>query len=303
MNDHPLSGVYAAVVTPLQADFSPALEHIPALLSFMASRGCHGALLLGTTGEGPSFSPDERLAIFQAALTFRSTHPDFHLLAGTGTPSLEETIQLTQAAFELGMDGVVVLPPYYYRKASDEGLFAWFDLLIQRAVPPGKYLLGYHIPHVSGVGLSLDLLEKLANRHPGRFAGIKDSSGDPEHARLLGERFGKDLLVLTGNDRLFSHALANHASGCITAAANIISPILRRVWDAHTDAAPAAQAQTELDACRQVVDAYPPAPALLKALLHYMYKLPASPVRLPLQDLPPSTVDKALAELAEISIM
>lgn len=300
MNDHPLSGVYAAVVTPLQADFSLALPTIPALLAFMASRGCHGALLLGTTGEGPSFAPDERLEIFKAAAAFRFTRPDFKLLAGTGTPSLEETIQLTQSAFELGMDGVVVLPPYYYRKASDEGLFAWFDLLIQRAVPPGKYLLGYHIPHVSGVGLSLDLLEKLANRHPGRFAGIKDSSGDPEHARLLGERFGDDLLVLTGNDRLFSHALANHASGCITAASNINSPVLRRVWEAHLAGASTAKDQAILDACRQVVDAYPPAPALLKALLHRKHGLPASSVRPPLQDLPEPIVKQALAELNKV---
>lgn len=300
MNHHPLSGVYAAVVTPLHPDYSPALENIPALLEFMLERGCSGALLLGTTGEGPSFAPDERLAIFQAAVDFRRTHPHFQLLAGTGTPSLEETAQLTQSAFELGMDGVVVLPPYYYRKASDDGLFQWFDLLIQRAVPADKFLLGYHIPHVSGVALSLDLLEKLASRHPGRFAGIKDSSGDPEHARLLGERFGDELLVLTGNDRLFSHALANHASGCITAASNIISPVLRQVWDAHLGGVSSTGAQAVLDACRQVVDAYPPAPALLKALLHRKHGLPAWSVRPPLQDLREAIVDQALAELNKI---
>src|SRR3990172_5540535 len=111
-----LSGVYAAALTPLQEDFSPDLEGIPILLDFLAQRGGHGALLLGTTGEGPSCAFSERLAIFHAALDIRKKFPNFRLLAGTGTPSLEETKNLTRAAFEAGMDGVVVLPPYYFRK-------------------------------------------------------------------------------------------------------------------------------------------------------------------------------------------
>jgi 4-hydroxy-tetrahydrodipicolinate synthase len=83
-----LAGVYAAALTPLKADYSPDLQAIPGLLDFLARRGCHGALILGTTGEGPSFSPDERVEIFRAALEIRKLQPDFHLLAGTGTPSL-----------------------------------------------------------------------------------------------------------------------------------------------------------------------------------------------------------------------
>jgi len=110
--------------------------------------------LMGTTGEGPSFSADERLALLRAGLAVRQEHPDFRLLLGTGTPSLEETVQLTRAAFDLGVDGVVVLPPYYFRKVSDDGLFAWFSQVIQRAVPTNAALLGYHIPSLSGVPLS-----------------------------------------------------------------------------------------------------------------------------------------------------
>jgi 4-hydroxy-tetrahydrodipicolinate synthase len=106
-----LSGVYAAAVTPLKPDFSPDADAIPHLLGFLAGRGCHGALMLGTTGEGPSFSPAERDGIWRAAMRVRQEHPDFRLLAGTGTPSLTETIDLTRLAFELGFDGVVTLPP------------------------------------------------------------------------------------------------------------------------------------------------------------------------------------------------
>jgi 4-hydroxy-tetrahydrodipicolinate synthase len=132
-----LSGIYAAAITPLHPDYSPDLDAIPGFLEFLAGRGCHGALLLGTTGEGPSFAAHERLAIFKAAQEARRTLPGFRLLGGTGTPSLEETIYLTQAAFETGLDGVVVLPPYYYRSASNDGLFEWYSQVIQRAVPKG----------------------------------------------------------------------------------------------------------------------------------------------------------------------
>jgi 4-hydroxy-tetrahydrodipicolinate synthase len=296
-NTHPLSGVYAAAVTPLKSDYSTEPEALLGLLEFLAERGCHGALLFGTTGEGPSFAPRERLDIWQSAVKIRKTHPDFHLLAGTGTPSLEETIELTQAAFVREFDAVVVLPPYYFRMANEDGLFAWYSLVIQRAVPAGKFLLGYHIPSVSGVGLSLNLLARLKEAFPDRFAGLKDSSADLDHARKLGERFGNDLLVLTGTDRLFSQALQMSASGCITALANICSPDLRRVWDAHQRGEGDPEAQGRLSAARRVSESYPPAPPLLKYMLARRYGFPLWPVRPPLLPLPPETAEKAASEM------
>ena len=185
MNNHPLAGVYVAAVTPLKADFSPDLEAIPSLLSFYAQRGCHGALLLGTTGEGPSFSPAEREAIFRAGVQVQEEHPDFSLLAGTGTPSLDETISLNKMAFDLGFDGVVVLPPFYFRDASEEGLFAWFSKVIEGSVPRDGTFLGYHFPAMSGVGLDISLLTRLRDAFPDRFGGLKDSSGDLAHAQML----------------------------------------------------------------------------------------------------------------------
>ena len=106
-------------------------------------------------------------------------------------------------------------------------------------------VLGYHIPPVTGIGFSLELLARLREAYPDRFAGIKDSSGDAEYTRQLGERFGSDLFVLNGNDRLFSTALENHASGCITALANVRSPDLRAVWDAFERGDSAEQASAQ----------------------------------------------------------
>ncbi|HEY5731031.1 MAG TPA: dihydrodipicolinate synthase family protein, partial [Anaerolineales bacterium] len=194
---HPLAGVYAAAVTPLKNDSTLDLESVPALLAFLASRGCHGALFFGTTGEGPSFSSSEREALLRSVRAYRQLVPGFRLLAGTGTPSLSETIDLTKLAFDLGYDGVVVLPPYYFRNATDEGLFSWFSELIRKAVPSDKYLLGYHFPKVAGIGLSIELLSRLKDAFPVQFAGIKDSSHDPSLASELGKRFGSDFVALT----------------------------------------------------------------------------------------------------------
>ncbi|MFZ5910865.1 MAG: dihydrodipicolinate synthase family protein [Chloroflexota bacterium] len=300
MTGHPLAGVYAAAVTPLKADSTPDLEPVPALLGFLAERGCHGALLFGTTGEGPSFSPAERRAVWQAALEVRQACPAFRLLAGTGTPSLQETVDLTRAAFDLGYEGVVVLPPYYFRNATDEGLFTWFSALIRQAVPADGYLLGYHIPGVAGVGFSLDLLKRLKDAFPRQFAGIKDSSHNADFAVSLGETFGSDLVVFSGTDSDFSLALQHHAAGCITAPANLLSPGLRAVYDAFQEGGDYSAAQAELAAQRHILEKYMPFPPILKALLARLHGLPRWPVRPPLVEVSEETVLQAAEELAQV---
>jgi 4-hydroxy-tetrahydrodipicolinate synthase len=297
---HPLRGVYAAALTPLKPDFSPDPAGVVPYLSFLAARGCHGALLLGTTGEGPSFAPVEREIIWRAALEIRSSFPDFRLLAGSGTPSLQETIELTRLAFELGYDGVVVLPPYYFRKASDEGLFAWFSELIRKAVPSDGYLLGYHFPGVAGIGFSMELLARLKEAFPTQFAGIKDSSHDPALASELGQKFGKDLAIFSGTDSYFSMALQNEAAGCITAPANLISTGLRQVWDTFQRGDDPSAPQSQLTAQRQVLEKYPPFPPLLKALAARLHNFPRWPVRPPLMAVAEVIEEQAAYQLAKI---
>jgi 4-hydroxy-tetrahydrodipicolinate synthase len=297
---HPLSGVYAAAVTPLQSDDSLDLDSIPQLLNFFARRGCHGALLLGTTGEGPSFSAAERTTLFRTVVKFKESNADFRLLAGTGTPSLSETIDLTQTAFDLGYDGVVVLPPYYFRKATDEGLFKFFVELIHKAVPSDGYLLGYHFPDVAGIGFSIELLTRLKETFPAQFAGIKDSSHDANLAHRLGDRFGDDLLVLNGTDSYLQLAMENHAGGCITAPANLISPDLRALYDAALDGKDTAAMQARISAQRHILEKYMPFPPILKALLAKLHNLPRWATRPPLMDAPETLVAKAIEELSAL---
>ena len=288
-----LSGVYAAAVTPLDDDLNPDLDGLLALLAFLAGRGCHGALLLGTTGEGPSFSMAERKQILATGRRIREVHPGFRLLAGAGMPALGDTIDLVRFAFENEYDAVVVLPPYYYRTAGEQGLLTWFGEVISKSVPEGRGLLGYHIPGVSGVGLSLDLLRQLKDAHPDRFLGLKDSSADRDHAMALGDGFGTELLVLNGTDRLLSEALAAGASGCITAMANLVSPDLRSVWDAHNAGRTDPAAQTRLDRARSVSERFPPAAALIKDLLAEFHGFPRWGVKPPLEPLTPDRAARA----------
>jgi 4-hydroxy-tetrahydrodipicolinate synthase len=303
-SQHPLAGVYAAAVTPLH-DSALDLASVPALLNFLASRGCHGAVLFGTTGEGPSFSPTEREALMHAARAAReamSALPRFRLIAGTGTPSLSETIDLTKLAFDLGFDGVLVVPPYYFRKATDSGLFRWFSEVIQKAVPADGFLLGYHFPNVAGIGFSVDLLARLKDGFPSQFAGIKDSSHDADLARNLGERFGADLVVLTGTDSYLQLAMQNKAAGCITAPANTLSPDLREVWDAMNEGREPTEALARVNQQRDILDKYPPFPPTLKALLHRLHGFPRWSVRPPLESLPLEMEEQVVQEFEGLKV-
>ncbi|MFZ1041755.1 MAG: dihydrodipicolinate synthase family protein [Anaerolineales bacterium] len=285
MTRHPLSGVYTAAVTPLKSDLSPDLEAVAPFLAFLASRGCHGALIFGTTGEGPSFSAAEREAVWRAALKVREQFPNFKLFAGTGTPSLTETIDLTKLAFNLGFEAVVTLPPYYFRKANDDGLFNWFEQVIHTAVPSDGFLFGYHIPSAAGIGFSIELLSRLKDSFPSQFAGIKDSSHDEGFMQTLGKKFGTDLTVFNGTDSDFTLALQHHAAGCITALANIISPSLREIYDAFIDGKEPSSLQKKVSEQRHVLEKYQPFPPLLKTLLTSLYHQPRWPVRPPLTEL------------------
>jgi len=298
---HPLAGVYAAAVTPLNTDSSFDLDAMPSFMEHLALHGCHGVLLFGTTGEGPSFSPKERGGLLRFVRSDRSQFPGIKFLAGTGTPSLDETIDLTKLAFDLGCDGVVVLPPYYFRKVSDEGLLRWFSEVIRKAVPQGGYFLGYNIPPMTGIGFSLELLERLKDKFPNQFAGIKDSTHDKEFATSIGQKFGKDLLVFNGTDSYFHHTLQNHAQGAITAPANLISDNLRKIWDLFQDGKDPSDMQAKVTEQRIFFEGFSPVTPILKGLLHKIHGFSNWSVRLPLENVKEGILEKTLEEFTKIA--
>jgi 4-hydroxy-tetrahydrodipicolinate synthase len=238
----------------------------------------------------------------RAVSEHRQQLPGFRLIAGTGTPSLSETIDLTRLAFDLGYEGVLVVPPYYFRKATDDGLFAWFSEVFRKAVPSDGHLLGYHFPNVAGIGFSMGLLARLKDAFPAQFAGIKDSSHDSELARDLGEKFGSDLVVLTGTDSYLQLAMQNKAAGCITAPANIISPDLRQVWELTNEGKDSTEAQERVKKQRDILDKYPPFPPTLKALLHRLHGFPRWRVRPPLESISEELEERVVQEFEGLKV-
>lgn len=246
---HP-RGVFCAAMTPLTADFAP--DHAPfvAHARRLLERGCDGIALLGTTGEANSFSAAQRRALLEAAVA--GGIPPERLMPGTGVTALAETVELTRHAVALGVPAVVMLPPFYYRTASDEGLFAAYSEVIERVGDPRLRVVLYHIPHISGVAISHDLIAHLRGRYPETVTGIKDSSGDfDNHAAMLARFPG--LAVLTGADELMLPLLERGGAGCITATSNLVAADLVTIYRHRADPAQAAEvaaAQARVAAAR-----------------------------------------------------
>lgn len=269
--DTPLQprGVFAAAATAMTADYSVDLGRTTAHWFRLLDEGCHGLAVFGTTGEANSLAAAERMSTLEAAVS--AGVPASKLWPGTGCCALPEAIELTRHAMGLGVAGVLVLPPFYYKGVSDEGLADWYSTLIEQVNDPRLSLVLYHFPAMSGVAISHVLIETLQDRHPGTVTGIKDSTGDLDGALDLVRRF-PDVSVLPGADPLLLPVSAQGGAGCITAIANLASPLLRCIWDGHNEPAPndeALQAHSVLCELRQALggpDLLPSIKALLATL-------------------------------------
>jgi 4-hydroxy-tetrahydrodipicolinate synthase len=232
MTDLPIRGVFCAAATPLRTDLSPDLDAFLQHCRTLLDEGCDGVALLGTTGEANSFSVAERRALLEAAVQ-GGIGPD-KLLPGTGVTAFTETVELTKHALSLGVTTVVMLPPFYYKNVSDEGVFAAYAAIVERVADPRLRVLLYHIPQFSAVPIAHDLIERLRERFPGTFIGLKDSFGDFANMQALVKRF-PGFSVLAGADPLMLPLLKAGGAGCITAASNLAASDLAAVFRHYTD--------------------------------------------------------------------
>lgn len=262
-----ISGVWSAVATPLDSDLNPDSAKLDRQCRWLLNNGCDGLALLGTTGEANSFSVAERKTILEGVLA-GGVKPD-QLAPGVGVAAIPETIELTRHALGLGVTRVVMLPPFYYKNVSDDGVFAAFSRIIDGVADARLRVVLYNFPQQSGVPLSLDLVARLIAAYPGIVGGIKDSSGKFETA--LGYcGLDDDFAVMVGSDPLFAQVLQAGGAGCITAVSNLCVPDLRVVYDAWNDPSRAeelARAQSRLEGWREVSLAYGTQLPAIKALL------------------------------------
>jgi 4-hydroxy-tetrahydrodipicolinate synthase len=254
-------GVLAAVLTPMHDDLAPDHAAFSAHCHRLLAAGCHGLSVFGTTGEANSLSVAERLAALEALL--ESGVPANTLLPGTGSCALTDTVRLSRAALEAGTAGVLVLPPFYYKGVSEDGLFRFFAEVVERIDEDRLRLYLYHIPQMTGVELGLPLISRLIDAYPGTIAGTKDSSGDGERIKTLCHEF-QNFSVLAGTEALLLETLRNGGEGCISATVNVTSRLARRVHDAHAAGQDkeAEALQERLSKLRASIEAYPMIPAL-----------------------------------------
>ncbi len=206
-------GIWSAALTPVTADLEPDAPRAIAYYRDLLGAGCDGLNLLGTTGEAMSFAVNQRLAFMDAIAS--SDLPKECIMVGTGASSLADAIVLTRGAFDFGFAAALVLPPFYFRDASDEGIVGFFDALFAHAWRPGARVVLYNFPRMSGVTFHPSLVERLLSEFAPAIAGIKDSSNDRRLQAELRARH-PELAIYPGSEAYLLEAKAYGASGCIS---------------------------------------------------------------------------------------
>lgn len=298
LHESPPDGVYTACLTPvtesLDIDHPLLADHCRWLLE----NGCNGILLMGTTGEANSFGVSERKAALEAVM--ESGVPAGNLLVGTGCTALSDTVSLTKHALSLDVGGVLVLPPFYYKGISDDGIFNCFAELLERIDDDRPKVYLYHIPQVSMVSFSLPLVARLIERYPQQIVGIKDSSGNWDNMKALRDRH-PELRLFSGTERFLRDILLAGGAGCISAMTNINCGAAAMLYQ-RFDQPAAHDLQAALNRLRGIVARYPVIPALKHILAGVTAQRGWLNLRPPHVPLSESEARKLMTELKAIDL-
>lgn len=295
MNGHLTTGVVCAALTPLDDNGEPCVALLVDHCARLLTAGCSGIVLLGTTGEANSFTVEERKIILEAVIG--GGIPASHLIVGTGCCALGDCATLTRHALASGAARCLVLPPFYYKNVSDEGVVEAYARTIEAVDDDRLRLYFYNIPQMSGVEIGERVVAPVAARYPGIVAGIKDSAGDWPATETLCTRFGKTIDVLVGSERFLVAGVAAGASGCVTATANAFAEIICELYERIGDSA-AAALQHRVSAARAVFEGYPMIAALKEFEARRSGDARWRNVRPPLAKLPRADADALAAATA-----
>ena len=271
------SGVWAASLTPMDGQLNIDRERYIEHIRWLLGNGCNGVALFGTTGEANSFSIAEKISALESVA---KTGIDMDkLMVGTGCCAVNDTISFTKTAIGLGYTNFLILPPFYYKGVSEQGIFNAYAQLIAALPPTGINIIIYDIPQMSGVEISLELLIRLRNSFPDIIKGVKNSAGDWTAIKATCEAM-PDFSAFAGTEQYLLATLQAGGAGCISATANVTSQKLGEIYAAHTTpkaatpkaatpkaATPkAANLQSIATKTRLMLQKFPPAPALKQIL-------------------------------------
>ena len=231
MPETALRGVIAAIATPIDQTGEPDCARATKLARYLLDNGCDGLNVLGTTGEATSFSVAQRTALMTA---YRDAGmPMTRLMVGTGAAAISDAISLTRHASELGFGGALLLPPFYYKGVSDEGLFAYVEGIVTATASRPIPIYLYHFPAQSGLPWHPALIRRLLDSFGTRLAGLKDSSGDMAYARDVAS-IAASFQVFPSTEAVLLEARTGRFAGCISATANLNADLCALAWRSNS---------------------------------------------------------------------
>jgi len=301
-----IRGVLAPVVTPFKSDLAPDSQRFIAHCNWLLSQNC-GLAVFGTNSEANSLSMEERLNLLDE-LVAAGVDPA-RMMPGTGCCSIMETVKLTKQAVGNGCAGVLMLPPFYYKDVSEEGLYRYFSEVVQRVGDARLKIYLYHIPPVAVVGITTGLVERLLAAYPSAIAGMKDSSGDWNNTKTFLDAFAETARaartfdVFVGSESFLLANMRNGGVGTISATANVNPAAIHKLYQQWNTADDADQQQSKLNVVREVFASrkFPSMIAALKQAIAIYADDPAwQKVRPPLVELTPEQAKTLAAELNAI---
>ena len=265
MSKEKMTGVIAPILTPFNDDLSFAPDLYVSHATWLLEQGIHYISPFGTTGEALSLSVNERMTALD--ILIKGGIDPAVLMPGTGLCNLEDTVTLCRHAVDLGCAAVLTLPPFFYKNASDDGLYAYFIRLIESINRADLRICMYHIPPMAGIGFSPALAGRLASDFPDTVVAYKDSSGDFENTKNV-IAAASDISVFPGSETFLRQGMENGGAGCISATCNVNPAGIRNVFNVITGAKDGNldHVNNEILTFRKNVEVYAPIPAM-KGLL------------------------------------
>ncbi len=286
-----LSGVIAAIATPIDQTGRPDTRKFESLARHLLDNGCDGLNVLGTTGEATSFSVEQRLDVMRFVAA--SGLPTDRMMVGTGAAAVADATLLTSTAAEFGFAGALLLPPFYYKGVPAEGVVDYFQPIAAGSGDIPLYL--YNFPALSGVPYTPELVKLLVATFGDRIAGLKDSSGDLDYARRVAAE-NPGLAVFPSNEATLLEARTGAFAGCISATANLNSAWCGRAFK-DGDAAAHATAVS----IRKLFDGKALVPGI-KALLARVHSDPTlARVKPPMRDFGAADTDALYAQYQQLT--
>ena len=287
-----MSGVLAPVVTPFASDLTPDAERFLKHCRWLQDQNC-GLAVFGTNSEANSLSVGERTRLLDMLIE-QGVNPK-RMMPGTGCCSIVDSVTLTKHALAHGVGGVLMLPPFYYKGVSDEGLYRTFAEIIERVGDDRLRIYLYHFPQMSQVPLGIELIGRLREAFPRIIVGMKDSSGELDNLNAVLSAF-PGFGYFAGNETLLLANMRSGGVGCISATANVNPNAIDRLFQNwQTD--DANSLQSSVNEVRTAVQQFPLVPALKKIISHYAGDPEWNRLRPPLVELAEADGDKLIAEL------